>query len=141
MNYYIKKGIVLIILLFGMLQLQAQDTTLNFTLESDVVNIAGYDTALKSTIIKSDGNIILTQYSSDAKNETKFNIINSSGDWNQDTSIGSIIYSMAIDDFQCNLTLLGQESGISVILNLRTPNLQYDEYKFIIRDITYNKKP
>ena len=129
--------ITVLLLVFSTSNLTAQTSSLNFTLISENVNALGHDTAISSTITKTENSLIWTQNTDDNTDTTSFTITGTSGNWNQSTSLGSITYTMDIEGYQSELTLIGQESGITAILKLFIPEAEDEEYIFNIDTISY----
>ena len=116
----------------------AQSQTIDFTLLSDKVEVAGNDTPLVSTIKKTGNTLTWTQYSNGtATGVTHFTITQTSGNWNAETSRGNISYTTLIEGYRGSLALQGQESGITAVLTLMISDTHQEQYSFVINSITY----
>ncbi len=137
MKHYINKFIVITILLFSFFQLHAQTSALNFTLNSDKVKISGHSTEIESTIKKIENNLVWTQYVNGKTKIIKFTITDNTENWDRETSLGSIFYTMPLEGHTCNLKLIGLESEITATLTIRISNRQEEHYIFNISSINY----
>lgn len=129
--------ITVLFLFFSITNLNAQTSAINFTLSSETVNALGHDTAISSTITKTENSLVWTQNTDDNTDTTSFTITGTSGNWDQSTSLGSVTYTMDIEGYQSELTLIGQESGISAILRFIITETQEEQYTFNIETISY----
>ncbi len=134
---HIFKSIIVALLVFSASNLNAQTDTLNFTLNSETVNTSDEDFFISSTFTKTENTLVWTQNTEDNIDTTSFIITSTSGNWNQSTSLGSVIYTLDSEGYQCELILTGLESGISAIIAFITETEQQDQYTFIIDTISY----
>lgn len=131
------KSITVLVLVLSVSNLNAQTGEMNFTLSSTSINVSGQNIAISSTITKTGNTLVWTQSADDSVDTTSFTITSKTGNWNQDTSLGSVIYSMIKENKQVNLTLLSQETGITATLTFNTADNKVGNYTFNINTISY----
>lgn len=133
---YIYNSIIIIALLSNMTS-PAQSNNLDFTLESDSVDIAGQQMPLTSTIAKANNNIVWTQIVNGNTNVTSFNISGTTGDWDAQTSLGNIIYKIDTDGQQIELQILGLQTSISATLSVKKHDNSNETYVFNVNSMSY----
>lgn len=131
------KALTILILILGASQLSAQIDTIGFTLNSEKITTSGQDVIVSSTVEKSGNTLIWNQKTDNGVNANAFTIISNSGNWDQELSTGSITYKMVIDQYDCELVLIGQENRLSALLTLGTSGADPREVLIHIDNITY----
>ncbi len=131
------KGVIIILVIFSMTQINAQIDTINFTLTSKKLSTQGQDIFVSSTIEKSGNLLVWNQQAIDGINSNSFEINSSTTDWNQEQSEGDITYNMVIEGYTCEFVLIGKSNELSAILTIITSNTEQKKYLFNIDSITY----
>lgn len=131
------KSITALLLFFGVCQINAQTNVIDFTLNSENINISGQNFAITSTITKTENSLVWTQYANNNTDATNFTITGTTGNWDQATSSGLLTYSLIIDNYSADLTLSGQETGLTATLMLNATADSVESYTFNIDTITY----
>lgn len=131
------KGITVILVVFSFSQLHSQTETLNFTINSETVQVSGQDISISSTLTKNENTLVWTQSNNENSDTTTFTIINITGNWDQSTSLGTVTYTLDIEGSQNELTLIGQESGTTATLTFMMTETQEGKYIFNIDTISY----
>jgi len=134
-HIYIKITILLLVL--GSFQSNSQTNSIDFTLTSENIKMVGENVTISSTITKTGDVLSWIQNNNGKTDTTSFVISSSSGNWNQDDSLGSVIYSIAIENFQGSFNLLGEDSGVIGTLSLKVSEAETETYIFNINIITY----
>jgi hypothetical protein len=134
---YIFKYLIVLAFVFSGTNIIAQNDAMNFTISSNAVRTAGQDISVSSTITKTDNTLVWTQNNAGNIDVSNFSIISTDGNWDESTSLGSITYTMAIEGYQSELTLIGQESGITATLTFKITETEGEDYFFNIDTISY----
>tara|TARA_R110001583_G_scaffold34903_17_gene116751 strand:+ start:345 stop:755 length:411 start_codon:yes stop_codon:yes gene_type:complete len=133
---YIFNNILALTFLFGSV-LQAQTNTLDFKITSNNVKISGQNSPLTSTFTKTGNTIVWTQLVNGNTNTTSFIVGNVTGNWNQETSLGVIIYNMINGDMPVTLTISGKRTETSARLSFKRSDNKTENYIFNINTIYY----
>ncbi len=135
---YIKHIIICSMLLMFSTTALGQSETLNFTLESNSVELDGDNIALESNLVKTGDQFVWSQENSGNAISTTYVITNKVENWNTETSTGSIEYTLENNGYQSTLTINGTSNGVSAILSSVTSNGQTENLVFNISTTTYN---
>ncbi len=135
MKYIFK--LVLVLTLFNMGWVYGQSTTIDYTLESETVEISGMDVTILSTINKIGNTIEWKQEANGNVSFTNFQINSVSGDWNQNTSTGSLTCVIVIEDYQGFFVLEGTAVHLTASLSLTKNGTEQQQYTFKTNSITY----
>jgi hypothetical protein len=130
-------SITVVLLVFSAIELNAQTNEIDFTLTSKSVNISGQNVAITSTFNKTGNALIWTLLTNQNTDVNNFIITNTTGNWNQDSSIGELTYSLVKDDQQAKLHLLGQDTGISATFIFNKNDTEQAIYIFNIETFSY----
>lgn len=134
----IKHLIVCSLLLMFSVSVFAQSEDLNFTLQSNSIEIDG-DLIDIASILKKEGNqFIWTQQIGGNDAISTYNITDKIENWDKDNSVGSIEYSLETNGYQSTLSISGDTNGVLVTLSSTTSNGQIETLAFNISTITYN---
>jgi len=131
------KALIIMLLMFNNALLQAQASEMNFTLNSESLNISGEDMAMSSTITKTGNSLVWTQNNNSTPFISTFTITGTSGNWDETTASGNITYNMTFDTYQCTLTLSGEQTDMTAILSIKVSNEKEEHYTFNINAISY----
>lgn len=134
---YIFKSVILLLLVFSNSQLNAQNNTIDFTLSSENVTISDQGFTVSSLITKTENLLTWTQTKNGFSETLSFTVTESSGNWDESTSQGTIIYTMTFEDYQCDLSLSSQGSSLSAILTFSKNGVEEERYTFDVNAITY----
>ena len=127
----------IIILMLLTNRINAQSTELSYTLNSNSISFMGQNIVVSSTLAKSGNTFIWNQQADDDVESLSFNILNTSEEWNQETSTGSNTYTMTLDNLQAVLVLTGSNSGLNAVLTLTANISEVETYIFNINSISY----
>ncbi len=133
----ILKTAFILALLFGSNSIFGQTQNIDYTLLSKNVTYLGQDMEISSTITKTENVLTWTQINNGFSETSSFTISESSGSWDQDSSLGSITHNMLTDGYQCELILTGQENDLSVNLIYKINGIIEAQYNFDINAIIY----
>lgn len=134
---HIFKSISFLLLIFSNTQLNAQTNEIDFTTTSESVNVSGQNITLSSTINKSENNLTWTLFTNENTNVNDFTITSTEGNWNQNTSVGSLTYYLVKDEQQASLNLAGQQGSLTATLTFTINESEQGSYIFIIDTISY----
>lgn len=137
MKHIFRSIIVVSILIFSNIEINAQGNIADFTAVSGSVDISGDNISIPSTIAKTGNVLVWRQYANGTSNATEFLIVSATGSWDQGTSLGAMVYQMEIKSLQCTLTLTGSQTGLSAMLTFEMPDAEDENYSFNINTITY----
>ncbi len=135
---HIKHKLILSLMLLLSLSVFSQSQSLNFSFQSDTIEIDGDIIDLDSTIKKQGNQLIWTQYVGDKERISTSKIITKNENWNKTNNLGEIVYSLEENGYQSTLTISGDSNGITVTFSLVTSNGQNENYVFKINTVTYN---
>ncbi len=131
------KSFVVLFLMVIATELNAQTNTLNYTLASSSIYFLGENIALSSTLNISENTLVWSQQAGGNTDASNFDILSSTEDWNQETAIGTISYSLMIDGLQSEFILVGSSSQISATLTIISEIGAVEIYTFNIDSINY----
>lgn len=131
------KGIIILMVLFNVIQINAQNDTENFIIKSEKVSTQGHDIIVSSTIEKSGNLLVWNQQGIEGINSNSFEIMSSEIDWNQKDATGSITCNMVIEGYQSVFTLTGQSNELSALITITMSNSEQKKYLFSIDTITF----
>jgi len=137
MNNIFKHTLVLLVVL-STSELMAQTGTLNYRLSSKSIVTGGEQVSISSTIEKT-GNILIWTQSNNGKVRTKSLQVNGqSGNWDPNSSTGTVQYGVSVGGLQGTLALSGAGSGLRATLTLNvTETGSTETIIFNIESITY----
>ena len=116
----------------------SQSQSLNFTIQSNSVEIDGDIIEMQSNMVKLDNELVWTQQLDGNELKTTYTITNETENWNKGNSQGEVVYALEINGYQNTLTITGDSNGVSAILSTVKSNGQNENYVFNISTITYN---
>lgn len=132
---HILKLTIVITLLFSVSAASGQVETIDYTLENNQVVFSGETESINSTITKSGNALQWTQQNNGNVNTTDFQIINTTGNWDQNTSTGTVTYTVVLEGFQGSFVLEGTSTNITAVLTIDINGDQ--QYTFSSNTITY----
>jgi hypothetical protein len=131
------KAVTVLLLVYSAAELKAQTIEIDFMITSESINVSGQNVSLASTISKAENTLVWTLLTNENTDVNNFTITSVTGNWNQDTSIGSLSYSLIKDNQLATLILLGQQSGISATLTFKIDDDEEENYTFSINAFSY----
>lgn len=130
------KSILVIVFLFGMEAISAQ-SDMNFTLTSESLIFSGQQITIFSTLTKSGDTLTWVQNNTGTPVALSFNITESSGGWDQGTSMGTMDYTIVLEGEIGYINLTGDTNGFALVMTLKGFDNADKQYIFNIDSISY----
>ncbi len=124
-------------LLFNTGLIFSQEPTFDFTILSEHAAYLGQDMEISSTLSKSGDSIAWTQINNGFSQTIDFTMTSSSGNWDLDTSLGQVTYSLTTESEVCELILSGQQNDLFATLIFAVSSNQEEQYIFNVNAIIY----
>lgn len=134
---HIFKSILMLLLVLSSSQLMAQGGSLDFTIESDFFTMSDENYATHSIVVKTGDVFTWTQSKNGYSETTNFTITDFLGNWNQNTSQGSITYNLIYENFHCDFILSDQYSEVSAVIILKDGESEVYRYILNVNTISY----
>lgn len=127
----------LFMMLFSMTS-YSQNSSLNFTIESQDIEFEEELLGLQSTLIIKGDEFIWTQHINNREHSSTYKIIKTDENWDSNNSTGRIEYLLDLNGFQSALIITGSTDKLEVVLMTNTDNVQSESYSFQHNTITFN---
>ena len=114
-----------------------QGSAMDYTASSSTVSLNGQVIAITSVLTKSGDTFTWTQNNTGTPLMLSFSITESSGNWDESTSLGVMTYSLYRDGETVSMTLVGDSTGLLLTMAPKDFESPDQQYIFNIATISY----
>ncbi len=134
---YLYKIITLSLFIFT-IQLSAQTPQCDYTLSSNKLSVLEKTQAFNSTLIKVGNTLKWVQSVKGTNHTIIYPITKITGDWNMNSSLGNLSYTLYKEGFKTSFNLTRMEGGVlRAVMRIKQGQSPALEYIFNITNITY----